>query len=266
MRADGHKLIRQGSVWKTICPWHLEKTPSCAVYDDHAFCFGCHRHVSMAVYGRERGLGIAGVPTQFKKARELPAPDFDRILESAKGRRPVVDLAFDLGVEEESVAALDVRWLENKAAWAFPMRNHLGRTVGIRLRGEDGRKWAIHGSHDGLFEALRSVAQRRLYVCEGPSDTAAALSLGLFAVGRPSCRGAALTVVGFVQRWRISEVVIISDSDSVGLNGAKALQTLLSVPSCYVMTPAKDLRECVRRGMTAAVIEAIVKNSIWKKP
>jgi hypothetical protein len=30
--------------YKCCCPFHEEKTPSCALYDDHFFCFGCKAH------------------------------------------------------------------------------------------------------------------------------------------------------------------------------------------------------------------------------
>jgi hypothetical protein len=60
-----------------------------------------------------------------------------------------------------------------------------GEVVGIRLRNERG-KFAVRGSRQGVFVA-GVPAQKTLFVCEGPTDTAAAVDLGLFAVGRPNC-------------------------------------------------------------------------------
>lgn len=266
MRMDGHKLIRSSDHFTTLCPWHKERTPSCHVWDDHLKCFGCGKFVTVARYSHESGRPIYGSPMAVRKIVEQPAPNFENIMREASNGRPVADLAFDLGVDVEALESLSPKWMKERDAWAFPMRNYEGEMVGIRLRNENGRKWAIKHSHDGIFTPWPVQVSRRLYVCEGPSDTAAALSLGLFAIGRPSCRGAALTVVGFVQKWRISEVVIVSDADSAGLDGAKALQELLPVPSCCVMPPAKDLRECVRLGTGANVLESIVRGSIWKRP
>lgn len=40
--ADGHDGIREGSRTKVNCPFHVEHTPSCYIFDDgHFKCFGC---------------------------------------------------------------------------------------------------------------------------------------------------------------------------------------------------------------------------------
>ena len=56
--------------------------------------------------------------------------------------------------------------------------------VGIRLRSELGGKFAVKRSRLGLFMAELS-GSGLLWVTEGESDCAAALSLGLEAVGIP---------------------------------------------------------------------------------
>jgi hypothetical protein len=39
------KLTRVGKLWKGLCPFHREKTPSFTVHDDgHFHCFGCNSH------------------------------------------------------------------------------------------------------------------------------------------------------------------------------------------------------------------------------
>lgn len=42
----GSKLIRAGQNYKTLCPFHLEKTPSCTIYTESNtyHCFGCSAH------------------------------------------------------------------------------------------------------------------------------------------------------------------------------------------------------------------------------
>lgn len=36
----GERIPRGGFVY---CPYHAEKTPSCKIYPDHFYCFGCKR-------------------------------------------------------------------------------------------------------------------------------------------------------------------------------------------------------------------------------
>jgi DNA primase len=38
------KLIKRGSRYRALCPFHNERTPSFHVFDDHFHCFGCGRH------------------------------------------------------------------------------------------------------------------------------------------------------------------------------------------------------------------------------
>lgn len=36
-----HTVKRVGLVTNTLCPFHNEKSPSCAIYEDHFYCYGC---------------------------------------------------------------------------------------------------------------------------------------------------------------------------------------------------------------------------------
>lgn len=159
----------------------------------------------------------------------------------------IIQHADKLGVDPIAMDMLGAVYAKEHQAWAWPMRDGQGNVCGIRLRNVDGDKWAVKGSNAGLFEP-RTEPQRRLHIAEGPTDTAALLSLGLFAVGRPSCLGQEDTINATVRRLGISEVVIMSDADEPGQRGAGKLQRWLSVPSVIVTPPAKDVREAVAAG------------------
>jgi len=93
----------------------------------------------------------------------------------------LTDFATALGVSTTSLVAVGAAWAAPRAAWAFPMCDGYGNIVGIRLRNERG-KFAVRGSKQGIF--LADVpAQKTLFVCEGPTDTAAAVG------ARPVCCG-----------------------------------------------------------------------------
>lgn len=172
------------------------------------------------------------------------------------------EFATSLGVSTASLTALGAAWASSHAAWAFPMWDGHGNVVGIRLRNERG-KFAVRGSRQGIF--LASVpAQRTLFVCEGPTDTAAAVDLGLFAVGRPNCCCGGLEIRVYARRLDVSRVVVLSDNDKPGLDGARKVGGELKLPFAIYVPPAKDVREFVRLGGTRVMIENTLKGTIWQ--
>ena len=127
--------------------------------------------------------------------------DFARLAERYKVALSVERLkalAMLLGVSMESLTRLGVGW--DGRAFTFPMTGFNAQVVGIRRRFPSGRKLSVRGGREGLF-VPPGVGFRDpflgddgtnfepLYVCEGPTDTAALLDLGFSALGRPSCRG-----------------------------------------------------------------------------
>jgi hypothetical protein len=170
--------------------------------------------------------------------------------------------AASLGLSPSSLVAVGAAWAAAHAAWAFPMCDGYGEVVGIRLRNERG-KFAVRGSRQGIF--LAGVPpQKTLFVCEGPTDTAAAVDLGLFAVGRPNCCCGGAESKVYARRHTVSRVVMISDNDKPGLDGACKVGGELKLPFAVYVPPAKDLREFVRLGGTRAMIENTLKGLIWQ--
>ena len=175
-------------------------------------------------------------------------------------------LAASLGLSEQSLQRLGVGWAADHGAWTFPMAHADGHVVGIRLRFPNGRKLAIKGSKEGLFlpDPPGVCSTPRLLVCEGPTDTAALLDLGLEGVaGRPSCTGGIKQLVEVVRRRRAREVVIVADADEPGQRGAHYLATVLTVysPAVRVIQPppgVKDARDWLRAGGTAADVERAI--------
>ena len=196
------------------------------------------------------------------------------------------DFAATLGVSTPSLVAVGAAWAAPHSAWAFPMCDGYGNVVGIRLRNERG-KFAVRGSRQGIFlctcglTAPDDTAQpagigrlsaaatangsqsRTLFVCEGPTDTAAAVELGFFAVGRPNCCCGGPEIKVFARRRGCNRVVVISDNDKPGLDGARKVGGQLLLPFAVYVPPAKDLREFVRLGGTRAMIENTLNNTIW---
>lgn len=201
----------------------------------------------------------------FKKEEPRPTIDvFAMMKEWSLKTKPewLWQLAEGLGVKASALMELRVAWAAEHRAWAWPMRNGLGAFVGIRLRNNEGRKWAVTGSKSGIFLPF-CIPQKAAWICEGPTDTAAALSLGLFAIGRPSCSGGTNEILAVIKRLEVRECVIIADNDAPGLVGAELLSKQLPIPNCIITMPGKDLRQSVNDGLTAEVLENMVKQTRW---
>ncbi|QQE12725.1 toprim domain-containing protein [Planctomycetota bacterium] len=169
-------------------------------------------------------------------------------------------LSDNLGVSVRSLEQLEAGWNNKQAAWTFPMMRDSSAYSGIRLRNDHGKKWAIKGSKQGLFipKQLRSPAEpvQTLLIAEGPTDTAALLDLGAAAIGRPSCSGGTAQLLAYVQQLKPAQLVIASDHDKPGQQGAAALAKQLASHgyATLVVTPPaahKDMRAWLRVGATA---------------
>ncbi len=184
------------------------------------------------------------------------------------------ELAVSLGVSSGSLSRLSVGW-DGVSAYTFPMRDESNAIIGIRLRTLQGRKWSITGSFNGVFIGRKLPATGTLYVAEGPTDTAAMLTLGLCCIGRPSNTAGNQYIVDYAKRFLPRrDVVIVQNNDPVGSDarrmtesGSANLQSALlesgaSLNVAIVTPPVKDVREWLRLGMTVDdlndLVEAVV--------
>jgi len=178
----------------------------------------------------------------------------------------IEELAKRINVSYSSLLDLQVRWDIMRQAWAFPMFNGYQVMVGISHRYKSSEKKTMGGTHMGLFIPLSLAPHKRLYITEGGSDTAVALTFGMNAVGRPSAKSGLFDLVTLCSRVRPKEVVIICDSDGVGLEGAETLAKELGVRNCTITLPCKDLRKFADQGGNARHLEAMTASMIWTQP
>jgi hypothetical protein len=173
-------------------------------------------------------------------------------------------MAKQLYVTPESLLRLGMGWDER--AYTFAMSDAKGHIIGIRRRFIDGSKCCVAGSQIGLFIPT-GLSGEEILICEGPTDTAAALSLGFDAVGRPNCNSGNDILIRFV---KAKPVVIVSDNDEAGKVGAEGLarQLRLYCPSVKIICPPnphKDLRNWLKAGLTAGMLrERIEKSPLMK--
>ncbi len=127
-----------------------------------------------------------------------PTKDWGRIAQEAfdhaKAEAARQTLSTKLGVTVDALRRLHVGWMPSQRCWSFPERDAAGNVIGIIRRFDDGSKRREAGSQSGLtFDRVgwseSSVEPRHILLVEGPSDTAALMSLGIAVVGRPSSLG-----------------------------------------------------------------------------
>lgn len=187
-------------------------------------------------------------------------------------------LAGELGVTADALERLAVGWAtgaeletldtrcRSHGAWAFPMTDAGGNVVGVRLRSPEGFKWSVAGGRQGLFvPAYLPSAGRidRLTVCEGPTDAAALIDLGLSAIGRPSCDSGVKLLSALVQKLTPIDVLIMADADAPGQRGAASLASVLCAyaPTVRIITPPaphKDVRAWRQAGASPADVADLI--------
>lgn len=222
----------------------------------------------------------SGAPRQWtpksESIKESPSIDASGMIDDwARDTKHswVDDMAENLGLDALAVSRLGPVWSEKWQSWAWPMTSGIGKVCGIRLRYDNGRKLAVTGSKQGLFIPAGEAA-RRVFMPEGPTDTAALLSLGVYSIGRPSASGGILDIKQTIDRLRIRELVIVADNDedkytpdnrkfNPGYDGAKSIQNHINIPSCIITLPTKDAREFVQEGGTKESLEYIVRSAVW---
>ena len=212
-------------------------------------------HVAVRQMGPEASASPEAIAREAEAAAASTAPErLERFAEA-------------LGVSADSLRRLGVGYMVKRRAWGFPMRDASGEVTGARLRLATGKKLSIRGGKEGLFILSGIEPGGRLMIAEGPSDTAALLTLGFACVGRPSCTGGVKHLVALAQRLKPEEVVIVADGDEPGQRGAERLATALLAyaPAVRIITPpAKDAREWVRGGATRADVEAVISATAKK--
>ena len=126
-----------------------------------------------------------------------------------------------------------------------------------RLPGSCGAVTGLYG-----IELIGEHTTDPALICEGGSDTLAALSLGFAAVGKPQAKfPAGDQILGVLLRGR--RAVIVRDNDDAGVEGAaETAQTLaLACPHVVVVAPPtgiKDLRQWHSAGGTRADLLAAI--------
>jgi len=271
---------------KTPVEWvRVTKQKPCNICNKNDWCtraadhsvYCCMRVASSIVMGnggylhtgKSDGCDILSKPQQQRRTI-VPSAIMNRWKQFTTDAQ-VAEYANQLGVTPTSLARLGcVRANQHRHAFAFPMVNASGEVVGIRLRHDNSSKSTVAGSRSGLFVPTGVGEKQTLLVCEGPTDTAAILSIGFDAIGRPSCLGQVSMLRQLLLLFDpMPEIIICADRDGAGLDGARRLATgLLHInQSVRIIKPPKhnDIREWISSGATQETVLCVIeKAKYWR--
>jgi hypothetical protein len=166
--------------------------------------------------------------------------------------RPLAD---KLNVTMDSLRNLGVG-KSCSTTWDFPMFNDRLEIIGLKRRNLDGKKWCATGSKLGIYVPKFFNRFCRCIILEGESDTAAMLSKGYNAIGRPNTTAGLQYII---ELTRSQEIVILADNDEPkkrpdgtiffpGQESAYALRKRLESRACVVICPMKDARLWINSG------------------
>jgi len=265
-KADWCLVARDGSA--AICPRVESDRPTkCGYY-----------HRLGPGYRSVRVVGTRSDVSGAKGVRNRNWVEVVDRLQGAATTRTVARLCGVLGgvVTPDAVKSLGIGFHHVLQAWSWPMFNGAGRPIGVMLRFYDGRKRCLKGSKLGLYIpgdrglTLSNRPESLLLVAEGATDTAAALSLGYHAIGRPSCQVGDSYVVYYVRRMQRRgvlrpdvKIVVIADGDGPGINGAVGLFDKLircRFDARLALLPDKDIRAWLLHGATAGDFAALIRS------
>lgn len=266
-----------GDGWSARCPAHPDTNNSLSVNIGWGgkFLMKCHRgcefdeivesarmlpqemftttpSIKSAILPPRQPCNIEPSPTSADPVWESKQIELCDPIHSHK----IQDLAEQLGVTCDSLNAIGVGWCMSNDCWTFPERNGKREICGIVRRFNDGMKRAFAGGHRGLtLPKGFDEAGGTLYICEGASDVAAALSDGMRAIGRPAAHSGFDDLAVLLREFP-DEIMVVADNDEsgTGTQGAERLARQLSnslQKRIDVSSPPagyKDLRQWLNHG------------------
>ena len=265
-------VVDCGEGWSARCPAHADQRNSLTlnVHESGRFLVYCHaccdfseiidslgvRPAQMCGSSRQDRSPLSPISQSRFAVKEPPQANPGwasrmAIYQSAGCQDQVKTLAERLQVSGSSLEAIGVAWCQDGSCWVFPEYNGHSQICGLVKRFPDGRKLAFTGSKRGLtLPAGWQEAQGPLFICEGATDVAAAISHGMRAIGRPAAYSG-MSDLAWLLRGFPDEIKVVADNDphAAGLKGADRLAKELAESlgkNIQVQIPLqeyKDLRE-----------------------
>ncbi|MCE9531476.1 MAG: toprim domain-containing protein [Planctomycetes bacterium] len=284
-----------GETFSALCPGHADGKPSLAIRQlaNGRILLHCHAgckpeevlsainldfsHLYPSGYALRNNKGNCKPPGQLAAYVPLDVAEpvinyhrFESLTATARRRAEGKHgkLAKQLGVDPEALVALGVGTLDYGNNWVFPEVDDQFRVVGACFRSRNGKKTFATGGKRGLTIAQDWPRQpTQMYIAEGATDTAALLSVGVNAIGRPAAMPSSLAIRWLIQLLRRDEhpyVIVLGDNDEPKNGvavGPKAASDLADILGCELgqnihwalpQPQFKDVRDQIAAGQWKA--------------
>lgn len=185
---------------KILCPFHNERTPSCVIYPDHYFCFGCRK------YGPLSDLeGIVDLP----EIKERKPEDLKK------------QMAYISRLEKKVVRGLELPVDETGYYIVWPGNRYYVKRY---FEPRPGKYYRPAGHRPPLFTA-KWKSYRLGYIVEGEMN---ALSVAEAVDSTVVSPGSATNFTKYLPYFKkFDKLVIVADRDNAGTLAAMELQNQL---------------------------------------
>lgn len=239
-----------------FCPQHEDKVTANFVINKvktngkpigYAYCFVCGYTVQ---FSKEEVDKMSKKPTYYREkvVKKLTSDLIFKKMMRYWENRMMPNYPGDL-VYQGSAHDFLIGWTGKE--YAVPGQNEDEAFTSIQYYSLNSKKWYEEGSVPGIFVPNHGTFYRPPLICEGVSDTAAALDLGYYAIGKPSALVGNDIIVKFLIKHNIDRIVIVPDTDEAGYKGCENLQKILLTKDIEFdiisVEPWKDLREFVEK-------------------
>ncbi len=159
---DGMK--RTGGVWKGLCPFHNEKTPSFTITPDRGtfHCFGCGAHGdAIDLYAEIKQLQVPDALPEIEQMLEIQPMEYQPLKSYRRKRSNVMEAPpKKYAYPEWRVEASNATWNNKKLMeWAKERGWGAGIFEGLSIHGQDAG-WGIHGLHPTVGPCLFFLFER----------------------------------------------------------------------------------------------------------
>lgn len=246
-------LKRNGQVWKGVCPFHSENTPSFTVYpkNQRFHCFGCQASGTVIDYlmARENikdphqileytseryGMTLSGIDKEAgKKRKAIIQSNRKTVAEHYRAVAQTQQYILDRGISKEIAKKFGLGYDAQKNALIIPFLNTYGEVVGITERNlnDTGPKY-INSSENEVFkkshllyglDKARKNIKERIYIVEGYFDVMAIHEMGESATvaycGQSLTDGQAHLLSKYITKE--TKIYLVPDNDFTGLEAVQ---------------------------------------------
>jgi replicative DNA helicase len=240
-------------VWKGICPFHSEKTPSLTVYPKTQtfHCFGCQVNGTVIDYLMQREnikdpqetleyiadryeITLAGFDKEsFKKRKQIITKNRKTAGEYYRAITQAQDYIMGRGISKATAKLFGLGFNQQKNALTIPFLNTYGEVSGITERSltNEGPKY-INSSENEVFkksqllyglDKARKHIKEKVYIVEGYFDVMALHEMGIQSVvaycGQSLTEGQAYLLSKYITKD--TKIYLIPDNDMTGLGAVQ---------------------------------------------